>query len=150
MITIISNQNNNYILYVEPLEIQMTTVDLMDTVDSKTLVHEKIAPGTRGSFNINVTSKQNINYKIKFESNNEKPKYLVFYKENSDKKYRNIEDLQNELDGYINAKEEKKVKINWEWQYETKEDNKLQDTQDTNDAQNIRSYSFDIYVIEIR
>ncbi len=142
-----SNENNNYNLYVEPLEMQMTTVDLMDTVDSKTLVHEKIAPGTRGSFNINVTSNQNISYKIKFESNNEKPKYLVFYKENSDKKYQNIEDLQNELDGYINAKEEQKVKINWEWQYETKEDNILQDTQDTNDAQNIRSYSFDIYVL---
>ena len=90
---------------------------------------------------------QDINYKIKFESKNEKPKYLVFYKENLDKKYRNIEDLQNELDGYINAKEEKKVKINWEWQYETKEYNILQDAQDTNDAQNIRSYSFDIYVI---
>ena len=141
------DNKNNYNLYIEPLEMQMTTINLMDTVDSKTLVHEKIAPGTKGSFNINVTSNQNINYKIKFESKNDKPKYLVFYKENSEKKYQNIEDMQNELNGYINAKEEQKIKINWEWQYETKEGDILQDIQDTNDAQNIRSYSFDIYVI---
>ena len=64
-----SNQNNNYNLYIEPLEMQMTTVNLMDTVDSKTLVHEKIAPGTRGSFNINLdagNSDVGINYLVKF------------------------------------------------------------------------------------
>ena len=55
--------------------------------------------------------------------------------------------MQNELDGYINAKEERQIKINWEWQYETKENNILQDKQDTNDAQEIQSYSFGIYVI---
>ena len=141
------NNQKNYSFSLNELELQMKTVNLIDTVDSKTLINEKIAPGTKGSFNINVISNQSTNYKIKFESKNKKPKYLIFYKENSNKKYQNIEDMQNELDGYINAKEERQIKINWEWQYETKENNILQDKQDTNDAQEIQSYSFGIYVI---
>ena len=50
----------------------------MDTIDKKTLVKEKIAPGTKGHFEIILISNRDINYKVIFENLNEKPQNLVF------------------------------------------------------------------------
>ena len=58
---------------------KLKALNLSDTVDNKTLVYEKIAPGTSGRFDILLTSNENLNYKIEFESKSEKPTNLQFY-----------------------------------------------------------------------
>ena len=118
-------------------------LNLTDTVDNKTLVYEKIAPGTSGRFEILLNSKQNMNYKIEFESRNEKPTNLLFYTTETGKRYTTLEELEEELTGIILENEEKAIPIYWEWKFET---NKEQNKQDTLEAKKIREYHFLIYV----
>ena len=119
------------------------TVNLAETVDNKTLVYEKIAPGTSGRFDILLNSNQNMNYKIAFESENEKPTNLQFYTQENNKRYTTIEELGENLTGNILKNEQKTIPVCWEWRYET---NKEQNKQDTVEAKKIREYHFLIYV----
>ena len=121
----------------------LKTVNLAETVDNKTLVYEKIAPGTSGRFDILLNSNQNMNYKIAFESENEKPTNLQFYTQENNKRYTTIEELGENLTGNILKNEQKTIPVCWEWRYET---NKEQNKQDTVEAKKIREYHFLIYV----
>lgn len=87
-------------------------------------------------------AKQKTNYKITFHSKNEKPENLKFQIEGKDKKYLRLEDLEQELKGEIY--ENKRIKINWKWEYE---ENETQNLQDTKDGQTINQYNFTIYAI---
>lgn len=118
-------------------------LDLMETIDEKTLVYEKIAPGTSGRFNIVLHTNQNMNYQIQFESKNEKPSNLFFYSTEEEKIYRTLEELGENLTGKILENEEKTIPIYWEWKYETDEE---QDEQDTLESRKMREYHFLIYV----
>ena len=120
---------------------KLKALNLKDTVDNKTLVYEKIAPGTSGRFDILLTSYQNVNYQIEFESKNEKPTNLKFY--TSEKEYDTLEELGKCLTGTVLSKEEKSIPIYWKWEYEISEE---QDKQDTLEAKKIREYDFLIYV----
>ena len=105
------------------------TIDLAETIDKKTLVEEKIAPGTSGSFNISLASNQNLNYKIEFNSKNEKPKNLNFKASKNEQilgEANTLEELSKNLTGFINKNEKIDIKINWYWAYESKEN--LEDT----------------------
>ena len=42
------------------------SINLLDTYDRTTSINEKIAPGTKGSFYIQLNSNQNLKYQIKF------------------------------------------------------------------------------------
>lgn len=140
------SQNTNqsqFIFDVQYKHTKLTGVNLLDTVDNKTLVYEKIAPGTSGGFDIVLKSNQQIHYKIQFESENEKPENLQFYTSNNTQKYNTLEELGEALEGSIAQNEEKIVPIFWEWIYEKSEES---DMQDTFDAQNIQQYNFLIYV----
>lgn len=140
------SQNANqtqFIFDVQYKHTKLTGVNLLDTVDNKTLVYEKIAPGTSGGFDIVLKSNQQIHYKIQFESENEKPENLQFYTSNNTQKYNTLEELGENLEGSIAQNEEKIVPIFWEWIYEKSEES---DIQDTFDAQNIQQYNFLIYV----
>ena len=66
---------------------KLKALNLSDTVDNKTLVYEKIAPGTSGRFDILLTSNENLNYKIEFESKSEKPTNLQCYTSEKGKSY---------------------------------------------------------------
>lgn len=121
----------------------LKTVNLAETVDNKTLIYEKIAPGTSGRFDILLNSNQNMNYKIAFESENEKPTNLQFYTQENNKRYTTIEELGENLTGNILKNEQKTIPVCWEWRYET---NKEQNKQDTVEAKKIREYHFLIYV----
>ena len=121
----------------------MTDINLLDTVDNKTLVYEKIAPGTSGGFDIVLKSNQQINYKIEFESKNAKPLNLQFYTSDNLQRYNTLEELEENLEGSISKNEEKTIHIFWEWVYETDEDSNVQDTKD---AKYIKEYNFLIYV----
>lgn len=122
---------------------KLKTVNLTDTVDNKTLVYEKIAPGTSGRFDILLNSNQNMNYKIVFESENEKPTNLQFYTLEDNKKYTTLEELGENLTGTISKNEQKNIPVYWEWIYEA---NQEQNKQDTLEAKRIREYHFLIYV----
>ncbi len=118
-------------------------LDLMETIDEKTLVYEKIAPGTSGRFDIILHANQNMNYQIQFESKNEKPSNLFFYSTEEEKIYYTLEELGENLTGKLLKNEEKTIPIYWKWKYETDE---KQDEQDTLEAKKIREYHFLIYV----
>lgn len=102
---------------------QVQTISLGSTYDESTLVNGKIAPGTKGSFQIIVDatgSDVGIDYKIKFSNESSKPKNLKFYYQETE--YDSILELEKDLSGTIDANAENKSKtltINWEWEYET-------------------------------
>lgn len=132
---------------------QVQTINLISTCNDETLVNNKIAPGTSGDFNIVVDatgSDVGINYNITFNNETNKPENLKFTYE--DVEYNSIEELQNNLSGIINANDEDKTRtlnIKWEWKYETglnETEIANNDSIDTQDAEKIQNYTFDISV----
>lgn len=132
---------------------QVQTIQLSSTCNNETLVNNKIAPGTRGSFNIIVDgtgSDVGINYSIKFVDESTKPANLKFVYDNQE--YNSVDELQKNLSGTIQADETNKMKtlkIDWKWDYETgnneteiAENDKI----DTQNAQNIATYTFNVVV----
>ena len=132
---------------------QVEQINLASTYDNETLVNNKIAPGTSGSFNIIVDatgSEVGINYDITFTEEENKPQNLRF--EYNNKEYNSVKELQEDLSGTINANDEDKTRtlnVKWKWDYETGEkpgviaDN---DKKDTFDGMNIQNYTFDVIV----
>lgn len=137
-------QNNPLFFYVTYNETKFKSINLMDTIDKKTLVKEKIAPGTKGHFEIVLISNRDINYKIIFENLNEKPQNLVFSIKGSDREYNNLNELQQELIGNLEKNKVKRIDVNWRWKYENNLANNLQDTKD---GINLDMYKFNIYTV---
>ena len=128
---------------VEYNHTKLKSLNLMETIHNKTLIYEKIAPGTSGNFNIVLKSKQNMQYMVQFESKNQKPSNLQFSITEKGKKQDSLEKLNEMLRGTILENQEKVMNIYWEWKYEgNREDN----AQDTMEAKKIREYHFLIYV----
>lgn len=131
----------------------MTNINLAQTYNSDTLIQNRIAPGTRGSFDIIVDasgSEVGIDYDVKFLNENNKPTNLNFNYNGTI--VPSITDLEEVLKGNIPADSTEKVKtftIQWFWSYETgtAEEQKLKsDMQDTKDGKSLDKYSFDIVV----
>ncbi len=132
---------------------QVQLIDLATTINSKTGLDHKIAPGTSGSFTILMDatdSEVGINYHIKLIEETNKPHNLKFiYKE---KEYNSIQEIEEELSGIIYKMDENKIRtltIQWEWKYETgstKEEIEKNDAIDTQDSQIIEKYMFTICV----
>ena len=122
---------------------KLKDLELSETINTKTLVYEKIAPGTSGNFDIVLKSKEETNYKISFESENVKPTNLQFYTSENDKRYNSLEELGKDLSGKLLKDDEKNITVNWEWCYEINEKN---NKKDTTEAKKIREYNFIIYV----
>ena len=132
---------------------QTQNVKLASTVDDITLVDNKIAPGTKGSFSIKIDgegSDVGINYNIKVQNETQKPANLFYTYQG--KTYTDLNELALEASGTINADDSNKVKeilVNWEWPYQTGSDEiskSKNDAQDTQDGKNISNYTFDIVV----
>lgn len=136
---------------------QTQTVRLASTVNDQTLVNNKIAPGTKGSFVIKVDGRGSdvgIKYNFKLQKETQKPSNLLFTY--SGITFRNLSELLEAAGGTIdaNADENAKVKqvvINWQWPYQTQttsseEELAENDREDTQDGMNISNYSFDIVV----
>lgn len=140
-----SYEKNNEIIYdLASDKVLDKKVNLVDTINNRYLVNEKIAPGTRGHFIIRIKTNKEIKYKISFKDENAKPQNLVFYIGNSERYYRNIEELSEELIGRLKKNEENDVIINWKWNYYQGQES---DIQDTKDGMKIRQYNFKIYLI---
>lgn len=137
-------QNNPLFFYVAYNETKFKSINLLDTIDKKTLVKEKIAPGTKGHFEIVLISNRDINYKIIFENLNEKPQNLVFSIKGSDREYNNLNELQQELIGNLEKNKVKRIDVNWRWKYEN---NLADNLQDTKDGTSLDMYKFNIYTV---
>ena len=141
-----NNKNNNIVKYkfnITYKNLKFKNVNLAETINEDTLTYEKIAPGVNGEFEIIIDSNKTMNYKVNFNSINEKPKNLKFSFEEGNIKTDSLEELSKYLAGTILKNTTKVVKINWVWEYEnTKEAN----IQDTKDAKNIENYNFNINV----
>lgn len=131
--------NKQYHFNISYQNIDFKNIYLSETIHQDTLVQEKIAPGTKGAFEILLETNEKINYQIKFESKNKKPKNLIFQIEGNDRKYKCLEDMEPELKGEI--RETKKIIIHWKWEYER---NTIENLQDTKDGENIKQYCFTI------
>ena len=132
---------------------QVEQINLASTYDNETLVNNKIAPGTSGSFNIIVDatgSEVGINYDITFTEEENKPQNLRF--EYNNKEYNSVKELQEDLSGTINANDEDKTRtlnVKWKWDYETGNDSdeiSRNDLLDTEDAKKIQNYTFDVII----
>ncbi len=143
----------NWVFKVNGEEDAIQNVNLLSTYDNETLINNKVAPGTSGSFNIVIDttgSDVGIDYVVEFTNESEKPQNLVFIYQ--DTEYTTIQDLEKDLTGTIDANDEDKTRtitINWEWKYETgtNEDEIYQnDIIDTQDAKKLENYTFDINV----
>ena len=119
-------------------------INLATTYNPETLVNGKIAPGTSGTFGVQIDAtgtETGINYEIKFDRilgaiiNN-----LVFTYNNNT--YSNLSELSNIISGNIAANAENKIvnlEIGWCWPYETVENGSFHDgdIQDTLDGSTI-------------
>lgn len=137
-----SQEHQQYRFQVSYKNIDFRNVYLSNTINKDTLIREKIAPGTKGAFEIVLESNKKTHYQIKFESKNKKPENLTFKIEGKDKKYQELEEMEQELKGEV--KENKRIIIHWEWEYET---NEILNVQDTKDGEMIKQYNFTIYAI---
>ncbi len=72
-------------------------INLNETINKKTLINEKIAPGTQGDFEIELMSNENMEYEINFESYNRKPDNLVFFIKGNEKEFKNLDELEEKL-----------------------------------------------------
>ena len=132
---------------------QVEEIKLASTCNNETLVNNKIAPGTSGSFDIKVDatgSEVGINYNIAFTEEESKPQNLKF--KYNDIEYNSIKDLEKDLSGTINANDEDKVRtlnVGWKWDYETgsnPEEISKNDLVDTQNAEEIQNYTFDVII----
>ena len=133
---------------------QVEEINLASTCNNETLVNNKIAPGTTGSFNIIVDATDSdvgINYNITFTEEENKPENLKFFYNGQE--YSSIKDIEEDLSGTIDANDEngksRTLNIKWEWLYETgetEEEIKANDLIDTKDGTNIENYTFDVIV----
>ncbi len=146
-----NNKNEKiYNFKISYKNLDFKSLNLVDTIDKNTLIYEKIAPGTSGSFNILLYSNQNLKYRIEFHSINDKPKNLKFMalKNNQILEETNtLEELSRRLVGYINKDENINITIKWYWNYEDKKNEEATDIQDTKDSEKIKKYQFDVYAL---
>lgn len=135
----------------------ITNIDLMKTYDAKTLTNKRIAPGTSGSFNIEIDatgSEVGVDYDVAFAESKNAPKNLVFSCGNITSN--SLVSLGESISGTINADDEEKTKtitINWEWPYETgrnegktEEEIEIQDEEDTEDGKNLGNYTATVII----
>lgn len=103
-------------------DITTFTVDLKETYDPTTLVANKIAPGTEGSFEItlvNTNSQVGVDFTVGLDNINNKPTNLKFYK---DAAYTTeLTPGTGTITGQLKAGDATgvKPKIYWKWLYET-------------------------------
>ena len=135
---------------------QMHRIDLTSTCKPGTLVGNKIAPGTKGEFEIVIETAKSetaIEYEVKFDNETSlKPQNLYFSCDGVTTN--SIQELEKVLTGVIEPtpqNEDNAVikKITWEWKYETGDKGEIvqHDVEDTDMGVRLTRYSFDIMVI---
>ena len=128
---------------------QTKTINLADTVDNDTLVNGKIAPGTSGVILIGVDAtgaEVDLEYTIEFANEQNKPNNMTFIY--MGKQYKTLSEIV--MKGTIAHDEEARtdeIAVIWQWGYETgstTEEKANNNALDTQDAETITEYTFDI------
>ena len=132
-----------YMFVVSLKNADFNQVNLTETINTKTLINEKIAPGLEGMFDIVLYANESKKYNIKFESLTAKPKNLRFQEMNTKAEAKTLEELEKSLVGNIEKDEQKVISVRWYWPYD---ESKKEDKQDTIDSLSIEKYFFNIYV----
>ena len=127
-----NNFENSYQVKVFKDKKSYEKVNLLQTINLNTLVNEKVAPGTSGSFYVDLISDSDLQYELEIVNKNEKPKNFEFEIE--------------EKEGRIEKNKIKKVRINWKWLYEINEE---EDIQDTKDGETLEKFNFEIQATAI-
>jgi len=101
---------------------QTLTIDLDETYDATTLVNGKIAPGTSGSFNIELTNENTevgVDFTIALDTITGKPTNLKFYKDSAHTT--ELTPGTSTITGQLAAEDATglQVPIYWAWEYET-------------------------------
>ena len=146
------NQKSIYKFNVDYKDMKLKSINLLDSADKTTFVYEKIAPGSKGEFEIELNSNQNLKYRIGFKSNNAKPQNLNFKVFNDNvflDEANTLEKLSESMKGNINKNQKIIYKIEWYWEFQNSHNLEKVDIQDTNDAKNINQYNFDVYTYGI-
>lgn len=129
---------------------QTKTVKLVDPVNRDYLTNGKIAPGTDGTIVITLDgsgSESDIDYSLEFANEQNKPTNLTFTYNGVS--YNSLSEITN-ITGTIKYDAEtpkKNITISWRWNYETgntADEIATNDAIDTQDANNITEYTFDI------
>ena len=132
---------------------QFENIQLINTVDERLLVNGKIAPGSGGSFTINLDASETdvaLNYSIRFENEQNKPTNIVFIYNGQE--FKSLKDLTGYLSGAIYADEQDKTReyiIDWNWKYQTganEAEKEANDLIDTEEGMSGLDYTFDIVV----
>ena len=98
-------QNNKKLVKVLKNQKTYQKLNLLQTIDLKTFVNEKIAPGSSGYFYIYLISNSDLSYEIEIISKTEKPKNFEFQIE--------------ENKGNLEKNKMKKIRIDWKWLYKS-------------------------------
>ncbi len=107
---------------------QDITITLDGTVDASTLVAQRIAPGTSGSFDIELSNKQSevgVDFTIEFTGTENVPSNLVFKQGTT-----TINPTNGTITGKIAQNGTLTVPVSWEWPYYTDATNDEEDTSD--------------------
>lgn len=136
---------------------EFANIKLAETYDESTLLNGKIAPGSKGSFDLVIDAtgtEVGVKYVVDFENETNKPSNLIFkYKasDNTIKTFSNIEEYEQYFTDTIDADDTNKIKtltVEWEWPYQTETNNEIanNDKIDTSEGLQALDYTFDIIV----
>lgn len=129
---------------------QTKTINLADTVDKDSLVDGKIAPGTTGTMEITLDatgSEVDVDYELKFENEKNRPTNMRFRCEG--KEYDTLTEIIPVIGKlkHDSQSKQRRVVLSWWWDYEkgkTEEEITANDLIDTEEANKITEYTFDI------
>lgn len=132
---------------------RLQTISLKSTIDNTKVMNNKLAPGTKGKFEIKLDATRaevGVNYVVRFENESIKPTNLKF--SYNGETYNNLTELGKAINGTINANDEDKTKtiqVEWNWKYETgttAEEIAANDIIDTQESKTIGNYNFDAII----
>ncbi len=143
-----NKENNNKVIKNNIIKIDISptydfefnNISLFDLTQKNIKVNEKLAPGCKGNFTLQLVSNMNIKYSIRFEEISKKPKNMLFKINGIE--YQNLEESNGKLEGFLDKNSKKEITVFWKWNYENDSKN---DKQDTEDGKKLNTYYFNIY-----
>lgn len=117
------------------------SISIAPTANATTLVANKIAPGTSGSFDLVVSNEHSevgISYEITFTDIANLPTNLVFKQDGTD-----ININTKKITGTLPAGQTETIPVTWEWKYETTDG----DANDTEDGKNANTLTFKAHIV---
>lgn len=123
---------------INPQKDENIQINIFQTIENG--IYKKIAPGSYGKFTIRLIKTKEASCEIILREITKKPQNLIFKINNQT--YNSFEEMKEKISKEIIEKNE--VTINWNWKYDT---NQEEDMEDTNDGEKAQKYLFEIKAI---